>query len=276
MRFAMPVTSVLWVCCAAAAVSACDKSAAPTSKTSKPQPPEPLDEAATTLLTHLQSGDYDGLRPHTADPLTDDMSRPEFDDLAAIVQWLGPLRDRTPKETNRAYGGGQRRYALQFENAGPLELSVSIDPEGKLVGFEFQGEGYIEAERGVLAEPWREFKVYDFRFLGPNGTPMPEGAKLVGNRVDYELVVGGIEAFIGEHHLSIQKIVLDAEGNELFVEPVEYDAKFAADAMGIPRGVVHGHLEVPGAGRWELALSITDENAHRDTEYRRQFETVAP
>ena len=58
-------------------------------------------------------------------------------------------------------------------------------------------------------------------------------------------------------------------------EPIEFDTKFAADASGIPRGVVRGHLEVPGPGKWEMDLIVTDEHAMRDIDYRHKFETVA-
>jgi hypothetical protein len=127
----------------------------------------------------------------------------------------------------------------------------------------------------VLAEPWREFKVYDFRYLDAEGNPLPEGAPIAGNRVDYEVVVGGIEAFIGEHHLTVRKMLLDASGKEIFREPVEFDAKFRADAMGIPRGEVRGYVEVPGPGKWQIKLAITDANSHRETEVSRGCETVA-
>jgi hypothetical protein len=235
---------------------------------------DPLDVAATLVIESLQKGDYEGLREHTVQPLTHDLSKTEFDDLAAIVQWLGPLKQRTAADTDMSHGGGQRSYQLAFEKAAALELEVSLDEAGKLIGFQFTGEGYTEAERGVLAEPWREFKVYDFVCLGPQGDPLPDGKPIQGKRVEYEIVVGGIEAVLGEHHLEIEKIVFDASGKEIFHEPIAYDAKFAADATGIPRGAVRGYLEVPGPGKWELELRIADTNAHRAIEYRHAFETT--
>lgn len=256
-------------------LGACEKnppSVEPTAAAA-PRDEHACDQAASMLLTSLQSGDFDGLASHTADPLTHDLSKPEFDDLAAIVQWLGPLNSREVERHDDTYGGGQRWFELRFENAAPLELEVSIAPDGKLVGFEFSGKGYTEAERGVLAEPWREFKVYGFHFLDADGNPLPEDAPLTGKRVDYEVVVGGIEALLGEHHLSVEKIVLDADGNTIFREPIEFDTKFDEDAMGVPRGSVRGNVEVPGPGKWTLDLRITDENAHRDIEWKANFQT---
>ena len=235
---------------------------------------DPLDQAMVILVGNLQSGDYEALRGHTVQPLTHDLSAEEFHDLSAIVQWLGTLDHHDATKTDRSYGGGQRWYELSFEK-GTVELELSIDEGGKLIGFQFGGDGFTEAEHGVLAEPWREFKVYDFTFLDTGGSPLPEDAKIPGKRVDYEIVVGGIEAMLGEHHLTIEKIVLDPAGNEVFHEPIEFDAKFDADASGIPRGEVRGYLEVPGPGKWEMDLRITDNNAHRDIEYRHAFETVA-
>ena len=256
--------------------SACEKGAPTTAPTqAAPQSDaHRCDVAATRLVESLQRGEFDVLAEHTADPLTHDLSRTEFDDLAAIVQWLGPMQSREVEKHDDTFGGGQRWYAMQFERGGALELEVSIDPKGKLVGFEFSGKGYTEAERGVLAEPWREFKVYDFHFLDADGNYVADGKPISGKRVDYEIVVGGIEALLGEHHLSVEKIVFDASGNTVFREPIEFDTKFDADAMGVPRGTVRGHVEVPGPGAWRIDLRITDENAHRDIEHEQAFETT--
>ena len=232
---------------------------------------DPLDRAMTVLVSSLQSGDYEGLRAQTVQPLTHDLSAQEFEDLSAIVQWLGHVESHTATRTDDTYGGAQRWYELQFEKASVVELEVSIDPDGKLIGFHFGGDGFTEAEQGVLAEPWREFKVYGFHYLDAEGNALPEGAKIPGNRVEYELIVGGIEALLGQHHLTI-----DPSGEEVFHEPIEFDTKFDADASGIPRGVVRGHLEVPGPGKWEMDLRINDNVAHRDIEHRQAFETVAP
>ena len=254
--------------------AACNKEAStadPTASAAIAQ--HPCDAAATLLLDTLQRGEYQVLAEHTADPLAHDLSRVEFEDLSNIVQWLGPLASREVDRTDDAFGGGQRWYALRFEKGSPLALEVSIDDQGHLVGFEFSGEGYTEAERGVLAEPWREFKVYGFSLLDADGNPVLEAEPIPGPRVDYELVVGGIEALLGEHHLAVEKIVLDAEGNAVFREPIEFDTKFAEDAMGVPRGTVRGHVEVPGPGSWTISLRITDQNAHRDIEHEQAFVT---
>ena len=257
-------------------LGACNKAGSSGTTSPAVQPDaDPLDKAATTLVERLQAADFEGLRSQTADPLTHDLSRAEFDDLSNIVKWLGTLQGRTETNTDMNYGGGQRWYELQFEKGDPVELEVSLDEAGKLIGFQFSGDGYTQAERGVLAEPWREFKVYDFTLLSGDGAALPAGTAVTGNRVEYELVVGGIEAFVGEHHLTIQKILLDASGKEMFREPVEFDTKFGEDATGIPRGVVRGHVEVPGPGTWELDLQITDQNSNRTIESRHKFDTTA-
>ncbi len=231
------------------------------------------DKAATMLVVSLQERDFDQLHRRSGDPLTHDLSKTEFEDLAAIIQWLGPLQSRDMEHHDGSYGGGQRVYAMRFDRGEVVQLEVSIEADGRLVGFEFSGEGYLAAERGVLAEPWREFKVYDFHLLDPEGSPIAEGKPVDGKRVEYEVVVGGIEAMLGEHHLSVEKIVRDAQGETIFREPIEFDTKFDEDAMGVPRGSVRGHVEVPGPGKWTLELRITDENAHRDIEHQYAFET---
>lgn len=263
---------------AAATVIGCEKGSA-TAEPVAAAPPKDVhacDKASTVLVAALQSGDFDGLSKQTSDPLTHDLSRTEFDDLAAIVQWLGPLQSRTVEGHDDSHGGGVRTYAMQFDRGEAVELEVSIEADGTLVGFEFSGKGYIEAERGVLAEPWREFKVYDFHFLDAEGNAVAEGEAIAGKKVDYEIVVGGIEALLGEHHLSVEKIVFDEAGSAVFREPIEFDTKFDEDAMGVPRGSVRGYVEVPGPGTWKIDLRITDENAHRDIEHQQSFKTVAP
>ena len=262
---------------AAAALTGCEKGTA-TAEPVAAAPPADVhacDKASTLLVAALQKGDFEGLASHTADPLTHDLSQAEFDDLAAIVQWLGPMQSRTVENHDDSYGGGQRVYTMQFDRGEAVELEVSIAKGGELVGFEFGGKGYTEAERGVLSEPWREFKVYDFHFLDAEGNAVPKGTAIAGNKVDYEIVVGGIEALLGAHHISVEKIVFDEAGTAVFREPIEFDTKFDEDAMGVPRGSVRGYVEVPGPGKWKIDLRITDENAHRDIEHEQSFETVA-
>lgn len=256
--------------------SACQKASTPaTVAPTTPSSADALDAATASLLSCLSRHDYEELEGETADPLTTDLSEEAFSDLAKIVSWWGPLHSQTETETDPSHGGGERTYELQFSKGGPVELRVSISPEGKLVGFRFGGEGYLEAEREVIADEWREFKVYDFAYLDAEGQRLAAGQAISGNRVDYEVTMGGIEAFVGEHHLAFEKIVFDGQGKEVFHEPIEYDTKFAANAEGIPRGVVRGHLEVPGPGKYEMSLKITDRNSTREVDYRQAFEVVA-
>ena len=255
---------------------ACDKSSTPATTEPAAKPlADPIDAATELLLVKLAEHDYAGLQAACVDPLLHDLSQAEFDDVSAIVAWLGPVQDRSTTASDMDYGGGQRWYRVQFAQGRPLELEVAIDPAGKLTGFVFEGPGWTDGEHGVIAEQWREFKVYDFGYLDGEGQRLPEGAAIVGNRVDYEIVVGGIEAFLGEHHLAVEKIVLDASGAEVFHQPIEYDVKFGADAMGVPRGTVRGYLEVPGPGRWQMDLVVTDRHSGRELDYRHEFETVA-
>ncbi|MCR9163752.1 MAG: hypothetical protein ACE37F_16475 [Nannocystaceae bacterium] len=258
----------------AVALPGCGKVRSYTEPTVAVPEADPLDEAATLLLDSLARGRYDALASRTSEPLTSDMSRAEFDDLAAIVQWLGPLRSRTVDE-DAVVEHGARSYVLRFDRGGDVDLEVFIDATGQLTGFEFSGKGFVEAERGVLAEPWREFRVYDFHRLAADGSRLGSDEPATTNRVEYELVVGGIEAVLGVHHLRVEKTLLDAGGSPVLREPIEFDTTFDQDAMGVPRGVVRGHVEVPGPGRWTLQLVISDENAHRAIEHEHIFRVGA-
>jgi hypothetical protein len=252
---------------------ACDKSAGtPSTEPAAQAPQDPIDVAMSSLLTHLARGDYEGLKTSTTEPLTTDLSEEAFSDLSQIAVWWGVLKSWQETETERTHGGGERWYDLQFEQGGSVQLWIAIEQDGKLMGFRFSGDGFTEAERASLAEEWREFKVYDFAYLDAEGQRLEQGQPISGNRVEYELVVGGIEAFIGEHHISVVKTVLDAKGEEVFVEPIGYDATFSANAEGIPRGVVRGYLEVPGPGSYQMKLNVTDRNSARVIDYDQAFE----
>lgn len=253
---------------AMAAGSAGCKKAEPTEAPKAVSNKDDIEVATDRLLSYLRKGDYGSLIGITTDPLTGDLSQEAFADLSKIVVWLGSEKSREEVHTDSEYGGGVRTYKMQFENGGELTLEVSLAQTGQLTGFHFEGEGYGDAERGVIAEQWRHFKVYDFAYIDPDGNEIPDGDACSGKRIDYRVVVGGIEALLGEHHLSVEKIVFDDQGNEVFHEPISYDAKFAANAEGIPRGEVSGYFEVPGPGHYEIELKITDENASRDLDYR--------
>jgi hypothetical protein len=254
---------------------ACNKSApAPTAEPAPQEALDPIDAAMSSLLTHLARGDYDGLKATTVEPLTTDLSAEAFSDLSEIVIWLGVLKSFQETKTDRSHGGGERWYDLQFERGGPVQLWVALERDGSLIGFRFSGDGFTEAEHASIAEEWREFKVYDFAYLDQGGERLEQGQSIVGNRVEYELVVGGIEAFVGKHHIQVVKTVLDTQGQEVFVEPIGYDATFSANAEGIPRGVVQGYLEVPGPGDYHMKLKITDRNSARTIDYEQPFSVV--
>ncbi len=253
-------------------VAGCGKVRSYTEPTVSVPEADPEDDAATRLLQALERGAYSALSTRTSEPLTSDLTKAEFDELAAIVQWLGNLKTRDIAQTSEP-GHNTRAYVLQFERGGPVELEVSVDAAGQLIGFAFSGEGFLEGERGVVAEPWREFKVYDFHLLDAQGARLPADGPVSGNKVEYEIIVGGIEALLGAHHLRVEKTVLDMSGATVFREPIEFDTTFDQDAMGVPRGVIRGNVEVPGPGRWKLKLEISDENAHRAIDHEHEFET---
>jgi hypothetical protein len=265
--------SLLVVLCSS--LIACQKTAeTSTVEPAAHEPQDPIDAAMVSLLTELARGEYEALQKTCVDPLRSDLSEEAFSDLSKIVIWWGVLESWKETKTDRSHGGGERDYDLQFERGGPVTLRVSLAEDGKLIGFRFGGKGFTEAEREVIADEWREFKVYDFGYLDASGERFPAGQPIAGNRVDYEIVVGGIEAFVGEHHLNFSKVVLDAKGKEVYSEPIEYDTKFAANAEGIPRGVVRGHVEVPGPGSYQMVLAITDVNSTRQLEHRQAFDVV--
>src|SRR5690606_25920089 len=172
-------------------------------------------------------------------------------------------------------GGGTRRtYQITFEKE-QVTLETVVLADGKIMGFTFSGDGFYRAEHGVIADEFREFKVYDFHWTTEAGykvcvsLPRPDG------HVASLLVVGGIEAFAGKHHARAEKMVVDGKGKELFREPIEYDVAFEANAEGIPRGELTGEFDVPAVGNYELVLKLRDDVAVVEMEYRVPFKVDA-
>lgn len=253
---------------------ACDKGGEPEVEAPEAKgPADPFEATARRFLESLGSGDYGETIGMTASPLSKELSKAAYDDLSKIVAFLGEPEAMEVKEKKPVQGGQYRRYMLKFET-GLVEYEVTVEYDA-IVGFHLMGPGFDEAEHGVIAEQFREFKVYDFKWNLDDGTENPGGEVYSTNRIDWQIFVGGIEAMGGEHHITIEKICLDESGKELFHEPIEYDVKFEANAEGIPTGHVDGYLEVPGPGKYTLEIRLKDNIAVAEIDHKVDFEVKA-
>ena len=261
----------------AASLAACNKgedsSNAPAA--AKSAPSDPVEAAIDDMLERLAAGDYAKMKEITASPLTEDLTESAYTDLSSVVEWLGYVDVKTPTQEDIPVEGGTRRtYKITFEKE-EVVLEATVLNDGKIMGFTFSGDGFYRAEHGVIADQYREFKVYDFHWTTEAGEkvgveiPQPDG------HVAYHLIVGGIEAFAGKHHIRVEKMVVDGSGKEIFREPIEYDVTFEANAEGIPRGEMTGEFDVPAKGDYELVLKLRDDVAVVETEYRVPFKVDA-
>ncbi len=270
-----PLHGVLTLACVLA-LGGCNKegesSNAPASA-AKAEPADAVEAAVDDLLKRLAAGDYAKMKEITAGALSEDLSPAAYEDLSQIVAWLGWVEEKQQvQEDVPLEGGGTRRtYEIQFEKE-EVVLETSVLPDGKVMGFHFSGDGFYRAEHGVIADQYQVFKVYDFHWTEPDGTKVAIETPRKSTTVSYHLVVGGIEAFAGQHHIKVSKSLKDDSGQELLVEPIEYDVQFSENAEGIPRGEMTGELDVPGPGRYELIMVLRDDIAVIETEYRVNFE----
>jgi hypothetical protein len=239
-------------------------------------PADAVDQAADKLIAALGAKDDGAIKELASGPLATDMSAEAFHDMHIIVEWLGYVKSKRQIQEDIPVqeGGVRRTYIVEFEKEEVI-LEVTVLEDGQVMGFHFSGDGFYRAEHGVIADEFRVFKVYDFHWVDPQGSEHLPGDAIVGTHVAYHVVVGGIEAFGGKHHIAVKKMVRDAKGNEIFVEPIEYDVKFAANAEGIPRGDMSGEFDVPGPGDYELVLTLRDDIAVVEVEHRVPFTVVA-
>lgn len=264
---------VFALACVVGSSPACNKSEASTNAPeAKAAPSDPVEATVDDLVTKLGAGDYEAMKKITVEPLTTDLSPAAYEDLSKIVAWLGYVDAKTKVEDDVPLeGGGTRRtYRIEFEKE-EVTLETSVMPGGKVMGFHFTGDGFYRAEHGVIADQFQTFKVYDFHWVEPDGTKVAAETPRTGKTINYHLVIGGIEAFAGKHHVAVSKMLHDDAGKELLVEPIEYDVKFSENAEGIPRGEMTGEFDVPGPGTYELVLNLRDDVAVIETEYKVTF-----
>lgn len=252
-------------------VAGCDQSGETEAPEAKAGPAADRYEAKTDeLLATLASGSRDRMITISGPDLQKDFGTEAFHDISEIVRWLGPVKSKELKKDEPIQGGRHRVYLVTFEK-GTVELDVSIEMDAVL-GFHFGGDDWIAAEHGVIADQYREFKVYDFKYMNEDGAENPDGPTYHSKRVDWEIFVGGIEARAGEHHLTVEKICKDANGKEVFHEPTTYDVRFDENAEGIPTGHVDGWIEVPKPGKYTLEIKLKDNYAFNELDHIVEFE----
>ena len=234
---------------------------------------EDPDEAAQMIIESLSHADIKEILAIAGEPLDEELTPEAFEDYVKVIQWLGDVKDLHEDANYDSDAAKQRDYYIEFEK-GEVHLRVTIIPGVGLIGFKFEGDDFIRAEHGALEDNYAQFKVYDFRFLDDHGDKNPEGDRVHTGRIDYLLIVGGLEAKTGEHHINVEKIVLDADGKPIYDEPIEFDLQFEENAEGIPRGMVKGFVQVDNPGRYTIELVVRDNVSGQEIDYKHDFEVA--
>lgn len=225
------------------------------------------------LVEHFQEDHLDEFLDFCLDDLHEDLTPVAFDEIGKVLRWLGPLEEVIEDVVDEQPAGSHYTYELKFKR-GLVHLAVTMLATGELVNFHFTGEDFIAAEHGALEDGYAQFKVYDFRWTDELGNNSPKGHVHHAGRLDYRIVIGGIEAQLGEHHLSFEKIVVGKSGQELVHEPIEFDQRFEENSEGIPRARLQMFvlLENAEAGEYDLVLKVTDNLSGEEIEHKEHFE----
>jgi hypothetical protein len=259
---AVLIVGLLWL-------PACERGTPTTSPaTAAKAPVDPVDTVCDQFLTTFQEQSREDLLALSASPLTDEMNADAFEHVSGAVRWLGALQSRELLAADKTVEGQRRRYALTFDK-GMVELELSMAKD-KIMGFQFDGDVWADAELGAEVQSYDEFKVYELAFTDPDGTRLP-GYELNGVEVHFVVVVGGMLQMMNEHQVTVKAMVETKAGEKVFLRPVEIETRFPPNEEGIPRGEVKAHVKVGGPGEYVLALVVLDDVGHQRTEFRQPF-----
>ncbi len=196
----------------------------------------------------------------------------KFDPMCKTVTWFGPLVKRDQTSIHVSDSGNEGAYELEFEK-GKLTMSISIQ-DNQVAGFQLTGDDWIVAKRGLEAQQYPEFKVYDFDFVDAEGKVMSPTAYPKG-KIMYRIKIGGMAPKDGKFSLASKVAILDAEGKVLWTSPEPMPIEFPADENAIARsGTVDASINIPVAGPHQIAFEIKDFPSDATTKYVQAITTV--
>lgn len=251
----MPRASLLAAALLLAPLLACDKNA--------PRTQSPSEDAVDRITRELIEALAEGDREH-AQSLANRALAIELDDrtvttVGRTLAWLGPLTGLSRTHEEPVSDGVMRRYRVGFEH-GEVTLTITIVGD-KVEGFEFdEGQWQALSERALEAGAG-SLRVVELSFVQP----------LSAQQVNYSLALEGLEVQLREHHVTIDKQVLDAGGNVVYRQRQPDKIRFPQAEPGSIGGTITGNVAVPGPGNYELELTITDVVADQSLVHRVPF-----
>lgn len=266
LTLALPSALALAIPIAATLLVGCDKRG-----TQQPEA-DPIDELARSLLEALAAGDRERASALGTPALAADLDERNVAVIARTLSWLGPVLAVDKQGEEAVVGGSKRSYKASFDR-GYLDVEVTVVGD-KIEGFAFDEgawQGYVDQ---ALEAQGRELRVASFEFVGPEGevvsAPPDPGA------ISYSIALEGLTSQLREHHVTIDKLVVDAEGNEVYRQREPDNIRFPQHEAGATGGTLTGNFGVPGPGSYELELTITDVLASIEIEHRQAFTVEAP
>jgi hypothetical protein len=216
---------------------------------------DPVDHLTQKLLVALATGDRDRIDPLSTSTLAGELDERTVAVLGRTLSWLGAVESLEGAGDEAIIGGVTRRYQVGFSR-GSIGLAVTII-DGKVEGFAFDEDRWAAYDESAVAAVAGSLRVVDFAFVNPHG-----GGALTGPLdpadVVYRVSVEGVDAQLREHHVSVAKLVFDEAGNQVYRQPKDDEFRFRQYETGSSGGRVEGNVAVPGPGRYELELTITD------------------
>ncbi len=213
-----------------------------------------VDALTRDLLAALTAGDREATQALSNAALATALDERALATLATTLTWLGELGSLARVEDRPVSGGVERRYRAGFER-DELTLTVTVVNQ-KLEGFEFDpGQWEVVSERAAEAAAG-SLRVAAFEFVGPDGQPI--SGPIDPTDVRYSLALEGLDVQLREHHVVIAKQVLDGEGRQVYRQDRDDDIRFPQAEAGAIGGRITGSVMVPGPGRYEVELKITD------------------
>lgn len=232
--------------------------------TQAPSEGDAVDALATQLIEALREADRDTLQSIARAELAAELGERDLAVFARTLGWLGTFELRADGPDTPVRGGVERIYTARFDH-GAVELRVTV------IGDKLEGFHLDEATWQALVDQAIEATAGSLRVVAFAFTDTADPGAL-----QYDLDLQGLAAQLREHEVTIDKSVVDAEGNEVYRQREPDHLSFPQAESGSTGGRVTGTVAVPGPGRYTLKLEITDRVGAQSVSHSHTFDVQSP
>ncbi|GEM_PF-2914836 len=247
----------------------------------KPEPSQPpearardrIETLSLQLLEALRDSDRSTLAAITRTALQADLDARDLDLFARTLHWLGPMTLAQRGDDAAIQGGVRRSYEAVFHR-GSFEFEVTVIAD-KLEGFHVDPQTWAPLVNLASEARAGSLRMLTFSFLGPEGQPLSDASFSDPARIDYSLAIEGLDSQLREHWLSVDKIVVDDRGRQVYRQPEPDEIRFPQADSGSAGGRITGSVAVPGPGKYTLVLDISDLVGAQSMTHTAHFEVEA-